>query len=340
MKWDKIKIQIENGEEVDAQAPVIVSASRSTDIPAFYSDWFFNRLKAGYIKWKNPFNGVPLYVSFKNTRLIVFWSKNPRPVMRHLDYLDDHNINYYFQYTLNDYAAEDLEKNVMDLDKRIDTFIDLSEKIGKDKVIWRFDPYLLTETLDVDELLKRTEYIGDQLQKYTNKMVFSFADIAEYRKVQNNLRRDSVKYVDFDQNKMNQLAGGLMRLNEKWNLEIGTCAEKIDLDSYGIVHNKCIDDDLMFRMFSDDIKLMDFIGVKQEQNLDMFASTVEFTSSRKLKDKGQRTDCGCVMSKDIGQYNTCPHECVYCYANTSIDLAKNNYKKHKRNSHRESIIAE
>jgi len=340
MKWDKTKIQIESGEEVDAQAPVIVSASRSTDIPAFYGDWFFNRLKTGYIKWKNPFNGVPLYVSFKNTRLIVFWSKNPKPIMKHLDYLDDNNINYYFQYTLNDYAVEGLEKSVIDLEKRIDNFLELSEKIGKDKVIWRFDPYILTESLGVDELLRRTEYIGDRLQNHTMKMVFSFADIEEYKKVQNNLQKDEVRYIDFDQSKMHELAGELMRLNEKWKFEIGTCAEKIDLDAYGIVHNKCIDDDLMFKLFPDDRKLMDFIGVEQEQNLDMFASTVEFTSSKKLKDKGQRTDCGCVMSKDIGQYNTCPHECVYCYANTSIHLAKKNYKEHKKNIHRETIIAE
>ena len=169
MNWNKIEIKTENGEKVFAQAPVIVSASRATDIPAFYSDWFFECLEKGYLKWKNPFNGVPLYVSFKNTRLIVFWSKNPKPVIKHLDYLKK-NINYYFQFTLNDYDKENLERNVPKLEKRIETFIELSEKIGREKVIWRFDPLFMTNELGVDELLKKVENIGNQLKNYTKKI--------------------------------------------------------------------------------------------------------------------------------------------------------------------------
>jgi len=249
MIWEKTDITTEQGEKVKAQAPVIVSASRATDIPAFYSDWFFNRLEKGYLKWKNPFNGKDLYVTFEKTRLIVFWSKNPRPIIKHLDYLDEKKINYYFQFTLNDYDKEKLERKVPNLNSRIETFIELSKRIGKEKVIWRFDPYILTYTTGVDELLKRTEYIGDQLKHYTNKLVFSFADIKTYKKVQNNLRRDSIPYIEFNERNMNELAIGLMELNKKWNFELGTCAEKIDLDKYNIIHNKCIDDDLMIKLF-------------------------------------------------------------------------------------------
>ena len=101
-----------SGESVDAQVPIIISASRSTDIPAFYSDWFIQRIKEGYVKWKNPFNGVFLYVSFAKARLFVFWSKNPKPIIKHLDYLDERIKNYYFQFTLNDYDQEKLEPNV------------------------------------------------------------------------------------------------------------------------------------------------------------------------------------------------------------------------------------
>jgi hypothetical protein len=162
MKWEKINIQTKNGI-VNAQSPVIISASRSTDIPAFYSEWFIKRIKEGYLKWINPYNNIPLYVSFDKTRLIVFWSKNPKPILKNLTYLDEIGINYYFQYSLNDYEKEGLESNVPNLNSRIETFIKLSEKIGKDKVIWRFDPYLLTKTTGVDELLKRTEYIGNEL---------------------------------------------------------------------------------------------------------------------------------------------------------------------------------
>ncbi len=341
MNWNKIEITTENKETVFAQAPVIVSASRSTDIPAFYSDWFFYRLKKGYLKWKNPFNGVPLYVSFKKTRLIVFWSKNPKPIMKHLDYLNDNNINYYFQYTLNDYTKEHLEGNVPNLESRIDTFIKLSEKIGKEKVIWRFDPYILTDTTGVDELLKRTEYIGNRLKNYTNKLVFSYADIKTYKKVQNNLRKDSIPYIEFNDRTMNELASGLVELNKKWNFEIGTCAEKINLDKYGIMHNKCIDDDLMKKLFYNDIKLMGFLGYELKK-ADLFDTEEKLVplKIRSLKDKGQRIACGCIMSKDIGQYNTCPHGCVYCYANTSKEIAIKNYKTHKMNPNSETIIGE
>ena len=130
-QWKKVKIQRDNGEMVEAQAPVIVSASRSTDIPAFYADWFFHRLKVGYSAWTNPFNGVKSFVAYKNTRFIVFWSKNPVPLMAHLDELKQRNIGCYIQYTLNDYVKEGLEKGVPSLEKRIDTFKRLVDQLGK-----------------------------------------------------------------------------------------------------------------------------------------------------------------------------------------------------------------
>ncbi len=132
MSKKKIKIIIENEAEIEARSPVIVSASRSTNIPAFYSDWFIHRLKKGYLKWTNPFNGKPLYVSFKQTRAIVFWSKNKKTMLKHLDWLDKHFPNYYFQYSLNDYDKT-LENNVLPLSKRLKTFIRLSEKIDLQK---------------------------------------------------------------------------------------------------------------------------------------------------------------------------------------------------------------
>ncbi len=338
MNWKKIDIKTPLGI-VKAQAPTIISASRSTDIPACYSDWFFERLKQGYVKWKNPFNGVPLYVSFKNTRLIVFWTKNPKPILKHLDYLDENNINYYFQYTLNDYENEGLEKNVPNIESRIETFVKLSQKIGKDKIIWRFDPYILTDTTGVNELLKKTEFIGDKLKGHTNKFVFSFADIHSYKKVENNLNKEYVNYIEFDDNSMNQLAIGLTELNKKWNFEIGTCAEKIDLSRYNISHNKCIDDDLIIKLFSKDLELMNFMGVKIQEST-IFEPFCKISKNKLLKDKGQRELCGCMFSKDIGQYNTCPHECTYCYANTSKEMANKNYRNHKNNPFSETITGE
>ena len=337
MQWKKNRILIEDGSTVEAQAPVIISASRATDIPTFYGDWFINRWEAGYLKWTNPFNGKPLYVSFANTRLVVFWTKNPRPMFKYLDYLDENIPNYYFQYSLNDYDKEGYEAKVPSVENRIKTFQELSNRLGKKRVVWRYDPLILTDTINVDELLRRVKNIGDQLKDYTEKLVFSFADIATYRKVQNNLNKEQVPYVEFTPETMEAFAKEISEINKEWGLEIGTCSEKIDLDKYGIVHNKCIDDDLMIELFSEDKELMDFLGVEIEEP-SLFEAERKITKKRNLKDKGQREDCGCVMSKDIGQYNTCPHECNYCYANTSKELAKKNYQKHLVDKNGEGIL--
>ena len=146
----------------EAQAPVIVSASRSTDIPAFYADWFFHRLKeAGYSAWTNPFNGVKSFVSYDKCRFILFWSKNPQKLLPHLDELKEKNIGCYIQYTLNDYVEEGLEKGVPSLEGRIDTFKQLVDKLGKGRVIWRFDPLILTDKISLEDLLRKVENIGD-----------------------------------------------------------------------------------------------------------------------------------------------------------------------------------
>ena len=337
MKWNISTIINDEGKEVAAQCPIIISASRSTDIPAFYADWFVERWKMGYITWHNPFNGIKLNVSFKNTRLVVFWTKNPRPIFKHLTFLDEQVKNYYFHYTLNDYDKEGLEAKVPNLQYRIDNFMHLSDRIGKQKVIWRFDPLILTDKIGVEELLRKIEFIGKQIHSYTEKLVISFADISIYPKVENNLRREGINYKEFTVPLMEQLALGINELNEKWNLEIATCSEKIELDKYKITHNKCIDDDLIVKCFSRDKLLMDFLGVEFEEPT-LFDLPNKPQKRKPIKDKGQREACGCTMSKDIGQYNTCPHECVYCYANTSKEFANKNYKNYLLSPKNESII--
>jgi DNA repair photolyase len=336
MNWDKAEILNEHGESVFALTPVLVSASRSTDIPTFYADWFVERWKAGFVKWKNPFNGTPLYISFKHTRAVVFWTKNPKPMFKHLDFLDEHVKNYYFQFTLNDYDLEGFEGKVPRVESRINTFKELSDRIGKERVVWRFDPLLLTKDIDVNELLRKLENIGNQLYKYTDKLVFSFADISIYKKVESNLKKEDIEYIEFAPDTMIEFAQGLNKLNEKWKLELATCAEKFNLNKYGITHNKCVDDDLMIKLFPHDKELMKFLGVEFIEPT-LFDPTEGIEKTKKLKDKGQREACGCIMSKDIGEYNTCPHECVYCYANTSKEIAIQNYKSHVANPTSETI---
>ena len=345
-QWQKIQIQRENGETVEAQAPLIVSASRSTDIPAFYADWFFHRLENGYSAWKNPFNGVKSYVSYENTRFIVFWSKNPRPLLPYLHILKERNIKCYIQYTLNDYEREKLEK-VPSLASRIDTFKLLVEQLGKGAVIWRFDPMILTDDISVDDLLQKVQNIGDQLKDYTEKLVFSYADITMYRKVKHNLEASGIPYHEWEIEQMEEFADKLSIMNRErgWNFQLATCGEKIDISKYGILRNRCIDGDLITRLAWCDKELMDFMKVKIENiNSSLFLPEEaillpngHFFVSKHKKDQGQRPFCECMASKDIGEYNTCLHLCEYCYANATKELALRNWKQHQENKLSETI---
>lgn len=348
---EKIQILNDIGVKVDAQSPIIVSASRSTDIPAFYAKWFINRIKKGHIVWYNPFNQQPLYVSFKNCKVIVFWSKNPSPLIPYLNELDKIGIHYYFQYTLNDYEKELFEPNVPALEKRINTFKELSNLIGKERVVWRFDPIIVTHQLTPREILKRIWNIGNQLKGYTNQLVFSFIDINSYRKVQRNLVKESsmfeketIENSELTSNQMNEIAEGLMKIRERWRTEgwgisLATCAEEVNLEKYQIAHNRCIDGDLMKKLFAENKELIYYLNYgKLPENNTLFGEQFDKIplSAEKLKDKGQRKACGCMISKDIGMYNTCSHLCTYCYANTSKETVIKNIKLHSENN--ESII--
>ena len=310
-----------------SSCPVIVSASRATDIPAFYSDWLISRIKTGYVKWKNPFSGDFTNVAFEKARLFVFWTKNPAPMLDNLPFFDDNGFCYYFQYTLNDYENENWESGLPCLEERIDTFVRLSEMIGKERVIWRFDPIVLSDKLDRDETLRRIERMGNKLHSYTERLVISFIDIENYKKVKRNLCSLPDKLHEIDALTMDYLANGISQLNAAWGLELGTCAENINLEQFGIEHNRCIDDRLIIRLFPHDTELMAYLGYTTDDQTDFLADRSAQYSYAKIKDKGQRKACGCIKSKDIGQYNTCPHGCVYCYANSDQDTALKNWQK-------------
>lgn len=350
MEENKSEI-IVNGQLVKAQCPVIVSASRSTDIPAFYADWFFYRLKKGYSVWTNPFNGVRSYISYEKTHFIVFWSKNPQPLLAHLDELKERGIGCYVQYSLNDYEDEGLERGVPPLAERIETFKELVHRLGYGGVVWRFDPLMLTDDIDIDKLLKKIENIGEQLKGYTEKLVFSFADIALYRKVKSNLEANGIPYHEWTEEQMKEFAAKLVALNKEkgWNYQLTTCGEKASFD--GVDHNHCVDDALIIRRGHQDKELMDFLKATkipmpspnifgEVETLPTDAIILDngyYVIRGNNKDKGQREFCGCMKSKDIGQYNTCIHMCEYCYANTSKQTAALNYKCHKENPWAETI---
>lgn len=310
--WENVELTRENRETVRAVAPVIVSASRRTDIPALYGGWLLSRLRAGYCAWTNPFNRTrPSYVSFARTRAFVFWTKNPRPIFSVLDDLDKRAIGYYFQFTLNDYEREKIEPGVPPLDQRIGAFRELGQRLGVQRVVWRFDPLILSNSVGIDTLLARIANIGNQLVGSTNKLVFSFGDIDSYARVKRNLGEE---WREFTSHEMLDFAQRLALLNRDWGFELATCAEEIDLAAHGVAHNRCIDPDLLKLLYPGDRELCAFLDGQNAGQQPLFE---KLSHSPVLKDRGQRNACLCAPSKDIGSYNTCAHLCRYCYANAS-----------------------
>lgn len=290
-----------------------------------------------------------MYVSFGRCKVIVFWTKNPKPILPYLKELDKRGIHYYFQVTLNDYVNESLEPNVPSVEQRIDTFRQLSDQIGHERMIWRFDPLIITPTITPRMLLSRIWKIGNRLKGYTDKLVFSFVDVKAYHKVQNNLvketncfTKEDVETAEMNAMQRQEVVEGLVKLrevwaSEGWHVTLATCAEDIDLAVYGIEHNRCIDGELMERVFGDDYELVYYLRTGKFPEPDLFGLLPAIPDKQKnLKDKGQRKICGCMVSKDIGMYNTCRHFCVYCYANTNRECVKRNMTRYSDDS--ESLI--
>jgi DNA repair photolyase len=235
----------------------------------------------------------------------VFWTKNPAPFLPLLKTIDRQGIPYYFHFTLNDYESEGFERGVPPLPERIETFKRLAGMIGPERVLWRFDPLIATNSLGPEQIMVRIRRIGDLLAAYTERLTISF--MTEYVKVMRNLRNAGITSSAW--NSVNK-AALLDRLAENlitWNIRGVTCAEGSNDERFGIQKGKCIDDGLARRLWGNDERLMRF--------LDAYAKT---------KDKGQRPCCQCVPSKDIGRYDTCGHQCCYCYANASPRAAFDN----------------
>lgn len=283
---------------------MIISASRRTDIPAFYSEWFINRLQAGFVYIKNPRNPHRIASIELNTNVvdcIVFWTKNAQPVLSKLDIIDSMGYPYYFQFTITPYDKQ-VEQGVPAKSQIMETFKRLSDKIGKHRVVWRYDPVIVNEELSVHYHLDAFGKMCDILGDFTNKCTFSFIDL--YAKMQ----KSAKGIVDSEVNtlNMNQIAQGFSTIAKGHSLGLATCSEAIDLSSYGIAHASCIDQTM----------IEDIIGC----------------SIHARKDTNQRPDCGCMESTDIGAYDCCFHGCVYCYATTSENLVRKNRQLHESDS--------
>ena len=278
---------------------MIISASRRTDIPTYYSNWFFNRVMDGYVLVRNPMNAHQISKIALNPDVvdgIVFWTKNPIPMLNELKIL--HDYMYYFQFTLNSYA-QDVEAHVPNKQKHIiPAFKKLSDMIGPDRVIWRYDPIFLNDTYTPEYHIRYFERIAKELSPYTKKCTISFIDF--YRNTSKNVSGLSLR--DFPEETQKSLAKELAAIAHSYGLLIDTCAEGIELQEYGIEHARCIDDRLLSKLL--------------ECPLDIG------------KDKSQRLECGCIESIDIGAYNSCRNGCKYCYANYSEKTVRSNFAKH------------
>lgn len=279
---------------------VIISASRRTDIPAYYSNWFYNIIQEGSVLIRNPFNRRQIYaidLSPDKVLGIVFWTKNPLPMLARLDELRDYK--YYFQFTITPYG-KDIEPNIPDKkDVIIPAFKRLSEKIGADRVIWRYDPILINSRYSVDYHLRAFEKIAFELRARTRRVTISFID-TKYRGVKSNAKALALSRFSFDEQL--GLSAKLAGIARRYGLAIDACAEPIVLQEAGIERSRCVDDRLLEKLVGRPLSLS--------------------------KDRNQRADCGCVESVDIGMYNTCPNMCRYCYANYNPKLVAENHGIH------------
>ena len=282
---------------------MIISASRRTDIPAYYADWFFDRLREGYVLIRNPINPrriarVPLTPDVVDG--IVFWTKNPLPLLDRLNEIKDYP--YYFQFTLNPYGIE-IEPGVPTKDKTIvPAFLRLSDRIGADRVLWRYDPILLSPTYSPQYHLESFARLAKCLAGYTHVCTFSFVDL--YRHLGDTARNLGLLPISIPQ--MRDLAVGFSDIAQTYRIQLFTCAENLDLSQTGILPARCIDARLFEQMCGCHLNLK--------------------------KDTNQRAECNCDASIDIGSYDSCVAGCRYCYANIHPDAAAGNRIKHDAHS--------
>ncbi len=282
---------------------MIISASRRTDIPSYYGEWFIKRLKEGFVYIQNPYNAnrySKAILTKDAVDIIVFWTKNPIPFLKFLPIIEEMGCPYYFQFTLTPYGKE-TEKGIPKKEELLDVFINLSNRIGKNRVVWRYDPIIISDIYTIDYHSKRFLYMAKKLSNYTDRCVISFVD-----KYKNSATRMG-EYTDYKMTKNNILilAEIFSKIAKEYNIKLYTCAEEIDLAKFDILHGACIDKEIIEKI----------LGLKINAKID----------------KNQRKECNCLESIDIGAYNCCANGCIYCYALTHQKTAIRNMLKHNLN---------
>lgn len=274
---------------------MILSVSRRTDIPRFYFNWFLNRLKEGYVLVRNPVNFHQvswIELSPKTIEFIVFWSKNPAPMLEHLPKLAAYP--YYIQFTINAYG-KDVEKNLPEKKQLIETFKKLSDQIGPERMIWRYSPVLLSPVYTQQVQLDFFATMCESLAGYTQKCNLSFIEM--YSKIKAKMSVMNIVEPEYEQKI--RLSQKFQQLAEKHGIRMGVCGN-LDAAAAGLDKVYCIDAQLI--------------------------SKISGKVFERKKDLNQRAECYCMPSIDIGAYDTCANGCCYCYANHAFSRADNNLR--------------
>jgi DNA repair photolyase len=267
---------------------MIVCASRRTDIPAFHAEWMINRLRAGYALVRNPVQRDVVYkvnLAPRNIDMLVFMTKDPRPIAGHLDEMTEMGIRYCFQVTVTPYG-KDVESGVPFKADIVDSFKEISDKIGKDRIIWRYDPVIINDRYDIKYHSRKFSMLCDEFQGYTDRCTFGFVDL--YKKLERLSEEEKLRKTN--PSEIRQIGKMMSETVKGRGMQLNYCCADVDLSEYGISHKGCIDKDHMTSL------------------------NAPSELSPPLRDR-----CKCVKNIDIGSYDTCDHNCIYCYANASSD---------------------
>ena len=273
---------------------MILNVSGRTDIVAFYTEWFINRYKEGYIDVRNPYYHKQVSrIYFNNVDLIMFCTKNPQPIIKYLNIIKKPIL---FHITLTPYK-KDIEPNVKDKRKIIEDIKEISKIIGKNNIYIRYDPIFISNKYNIEYHKKAFKKICTLLDGYINKIIISFLD--EYKNVKNNI--NILKYKELTPNDYKEIGISFSNIAKEHNITVQTCFEEENLVQYGFIKGECLSHELAYKLTGKSYK--------------------NWTAR-----KGKK--CNCVEMVDIGYYNTCNHLCKYCYANYNEKEINNNIKKH------------
>lgn len=289
--------------EVKFKMKKIISVSRRTDIPAFYGEWFMNRVADGFAGYINPYGGQKYIISLKQEDVdcFVFWSKNYYPFIENIKLLKEQGYNFYFNYTITG-LPKVFESNVSDKFSMIDTLITLSTMFSSNHINWRYDPIVISDVTDYKFHLDNFAKIASRLAGYVNRCYFSFAIM--YGKVKRNVdafkMQNNISIIEPDLDFKICLANDLAKIANNYGITMYSCCGDFLINDK-IKKAHCIDGDIINELFHNNISYIE---------------------------RPTRKECGCTVSTDIGTYDTCPHGCVYCYANINKKRANELYVNH------------